>query len=253
MTRFERLLERISNQAATASRKLGRQTRFQLLLSWVFFTTSIEIREEVASWNLSVRKYYRQNVWFKKICGEDAEAMFQNCFIRWENLTYVTGISSWCRNHSKLDSQLLLPILISTIKQWAIGSKETPEQVIGDISIVKIDEADLSWEIRICARQGLLGIWYDDRGLESCLGLCLLSRFSKGRARYASLNPASGRHAKVECPIQTIVNGVERKGYLADLIYYGISGGRMLTLFSVSISQLFIVNIILAFQVYLKL
>ncbi|MTV74784.1 N-acetyltransferase, partial [Streptococcus pneumoniae] len=44
-------------------------------------------------------------------------------------------------------------------------------------------------------------------------------------ARYASLNPASGRVMEKAgmSYLQTIVNGVERKGYLADLIYYGIS------------------------------
>ena len=67
---------------------------------------------------------------------------------------------------------------------------------------------------------------YDDRSLESCVDFCFTQAgFQKVRARYASLNPASGRVMEKAgmSYLKTIANGVERKDYVADLIYYQIS------------------------------
>ena len=73
----------------------------------------------------------------------------------------------------------------------------------------------------------LLGSWSYDRGLKSCFDFCFTQvGFQKVRARYASLNPASGRvmeKARMSY-LKTVANGVERKGYIANLIYYQISG-----------------------------
>ena len=62
--------------------------------------------------------------------------------------------------------------------------------------------------------------------LEAVLDFCFTQAgFQKVRARYVSLNPSSGRVMEKAgmSYLKTIVDGVERKGYLADLIYYQIS------------------------------
>ena len=112
----------------------------------------------------------------RRFVESDAEAMFQNWASSAENLTYVTwdphpdvevtrnSIRKWVAFYAN-----------PNYYKWAICLKEKPEQVIGDISIVAIDENDSSCEIWLCARQEILGAWYDDRGLESCLGLLFYS------------------------------------------------------------------------------
>ena len=164
----------------------------------------------------------------RRFVESDAEAMFQNWASSAENLTYVTwdphsdievtrnSICNWVASYSN-----------PNYYKWAICFKENPGQVIGDISIVEMDENDSSCEIGY-----ILGKAYWRRGimteaLKAVLDFCLTQAgFQKVRARYASLNPASGRVMEKAgmSYLKTIVNGVERKGYLADLIYYQISG-----------------------------
>ena len=63
--------------------------------------------------------------------------------------------------------------------------------------------------------------------LKAILGFCFTQAgFQKVKARYDSLTPASG-HVMDKTGIfylKTVANGVERKGYIANLIYYQISG-----------------------------
>ena len=163
----------------------------------------------------------------RRFVESDAEAMFQNWASSTENLTYFTwdphpdveitrnSIRNWVASYTNLNYY-----------KWAICLKENPEQVIGDISIVKIDEADLSCEIGYVLGKAYWGHGMMTEALKAVLDFCFTQAgFQKVRARYASLNPASGRVMEKAgmSYLQTIVNGVERKGYLADLIYYGIS------------------------------
>ena len=63
--------------------------------------------------------------------------------------------------------------------------------------------------------------------LKAVLDFCFTQAgFQKVGARYASLNPASGRVMEKAgmSYLKTITNGVEKKGYIANLIYYQISG-----------------------------
>ena len=62
--------------------------------------------------------------------------------------------------------------------------------------------------------------------LKAVLNFCFTQAgFQKVRARYASLNPASGRVMEKAgmSSLKTVANGVERKDYVVDLIYYQIS------------------------------
>lgn len=98
--------------------------------------------------------------------------------------------------------------------------------MIGDISIVAIDENNSSCEIGYILGKNYWGRGLMTEALKAVLDFCFTqASFQKVKARYASLNPASGRVMEKAgmSYLQTIVNGVERKGYLADLIYYQIS------------------------------
>ncbi len=84
----------------------------------------------------------------RRFVESDAEAMFQNWASSAENMTYVTwnphpdvevtrnSIRNWVASYAN-----------PNYYKWAIYLKENPEQVIGDISIVTIDENDSSCEI----------------------------------------------------------------------------------------------------------
>ena len=163
----------------------------------------------------------------RRFVESDAEAMFQNWASSAENLTYVTwdphsdvdvtrnSIRNWVASYTN-----------PNYYKWAICLKEKPEQVIGDISIVAIDENDSSCEIGY-----VLGKNYWSRSLmtevlKAILDFCFTQAgFQKVKVRYTSLNPASS-HVMDKTGmsyLKTISNGVERKGYLADLIYYQIN------------------------------
>ena len=84
----------------------------------------------------------------RRFVERDAEAMFQNWASSDENLTYVTwephpdvevtrnSIRNWIASYAN-----------PNYYKWAICLKENPEKVIGDISIVAIDDNDSSCEI----------------------------------------------------------------------------------------------------------
>ena len=162
----------------------------------------------------------------RRFVESDTEAMFENWASSAKNLTYVTwgphlnveqtrnSIRNWVTSYTN-----------PNYYKWAICLKDNPEQVIGDISIVEVNETDSSCEIGY-----ILGKTYWGRGimteaLKTVLDFCFAQAgFQKVRARYASLNPASGRVMEKAgmTYLKTIANGVERKDYVADLIYYQI-------------------------------
>ena len=163
----------------------------------------------------------------RRFVESDAEAMFQNWASSPENLTYVTwdphpdvevtrnSIRNWVASYVN-----------PNYYKWAICLKENPEQVIGDISIVEMNEKDSSCEIGYILGKNYWGRGMMTEALKAVLDFCFTQAgFQKGRARYASLNPASGRVMEKAgmSYLKTIANGVERKDYVADLIYYQIS------------------------------
>ena len=163
----------------------------------------------------------------RRLVESDAEAMFQNWASSAENLTYVTwdphpdvevtrnSIRNWIASYTN-----------PNYYKWTICLKEDPEQVIGDISIVKMNEDDSSCEIGYVLGKAYWGNGMMTEALKAVLDFCFIQvGFQKVRARYVSLNPASGRVMEKAgmSYLKTTTNGVERKGYLADLIYYQIS------------------------------
>ena len=163
----------------------------------------------------------------RRFMESDAEAMFQNWASSAENLTYVTwnphpgvevtrnSICNWVDSYTN-----------PNYYKWAICLKENPEQVIGDISIAEMNEDDSSCEIGYVLGKDYWGNGMMTEALKTILDFCFTQAgFQKVKARYASLNPASGRVMEKAgmSYLKTITNGVERKGYLADLIYYQVS------------------------------
>ena len=163
----------------------------------------------------------------RRFVESDAEAMFQNWASSAENLTYVTwdphsnveitrnSIRNWVASYTN-----------PNYYKWAICLKEKPGQVIGDISIVEMDEEDSSCEIGYVLGKAYWGHGIMTEALKAVLDFCFTQAgFQEVKARHASLNPASGRVMEKAgmSYLKTITNGVERKGYLADLIYYQIS------------------------------
>ena len=162
----------------------------------------------------------------RRFVKNDAQAMFDNWASRSENLTYVTwnphlnveqtrnSIGNWVASYDN-----------PNYYKWAICLKNNPDHVIGDISLVSVDETNSSCEIGY-----ILGMDYWGRGivteaLKAVLSYCLDEiGFKEVDACYVSLNPASGRiMEKVGMTFwKTIPNAVERKGYRADKIYYQI-------------------------------
>ena len=162
----------------------------------------------------------------RRFVESDAEAMFQNWASSAENLTYVT-----CDPHSDVEvtrnsiRNWVASYTNPNYYKWAICLKENPEQVIGDISIVAMDEIDSSCEVGYILGKNYWGRGMMTEAMTAVLDFCFTQAgFQKVRARYASLNPASGRVMEKAgmSYLKTITNGVERKDYVADLIYYQI-------------------------------
>jgi len=163
----------------------------------------------------------------RRFVESDAEAMFQNWASSAENLTYVTwdphpdvevtrnSIRNWVASYTN-----------PNYYKWAICLKENLEQVIGDISIVEMNEKDSSCEIGYILGKNYWGRDMMTEALKAVLDFCFTQAgFQKVGARCASLNPASGRVMEKAgmSYLKTVANGVERKGYLADLIYYQVN------------------------------
>lgn len=164
----------------------------------------------------------------RRFVESDAEAMFQNWASSAENLTYVTwnphpdventrnSIRNWVSSYAN-----------PNYYKWVIYLKEKTEQVIGDISIVEMNEDDSSCEIGYVLGKNNWSRGLMTEALKAILDFCFTQAgFQKVKARYANLNPASG-HVMDKTGmfyLKTVANKVERKGYIANLIYYQISG-----------------------------
>ena len=191
------------------------------------FTLSLEMRKRSNIMKaIGTQMLQTERLILRRFVESDAEAMFQNWASSAENLTYVSwephpdvevtrnSIRNWVASYTN-----------PNYYKWAICLKEKPEQVIGDISIVEMDEIDSSCEIGYVLGKDYWGRGMMTEALKAVLDFCFTQAgFQKVRARYASLNLASGRVMEKAgmTYLKTIANGVERKDYVADLIYYQI-------------------------------
>ena len=131
----------------------------------------------------------------RRFVETDAQAMFDNWASHSENLTYVmwnphlnveqtrNSIANWVKSYDN-----------PNYYKWAICLKDNPDYVIGDISLVSVDETNSSCEIGY-----ILGMDYWGRGLVTEALKAVLSYsldeigFEQVNACYVSLNPCHGK------------------------------------------------------------
>ena len=131
----------------------------------------------------------------RRFVESDAEAMFQNWASSAENLTYVTwephpdvevtrnSIRNWVVSYTN-----------PNYYKWAICLKENPDQVIGDISIVAIDENNSSCEIGYVLGKKYWGHGMMTEALKAVLDFCFTQAgFQKVRASQPSFRPSHGK------------------------------------------------------------
>ncbi len=119
----------------------------------------------------------------RRFVESDAEAMFQNWASSAENLIYVTwdphpdvevtrnSIRNWVASYTN-----------SNYYKWAICLKENPEHVIGDISIVEMNETDSSCEIGYVLGKNYWGRGMMTEALKAVLDFCFTQAgFQKAR------------------------------------------------------------------------
>ena len=162
----------------------------------------------------------------RRFVETDAQDMFDNWASHSENLTYVTwnphlsveqtrnSIANWVKSYDN-----------PNYYKWAICLKDNPDHVIGDISLVSVDETNSSCEIGYILGMGYWGRGLVTEALKAVLSYCLDEiGFEQVNACYVSLNPASGRVMEKSGMTfwKIIPDGVKRKGYIADKIYYQI-------------------------------
>ena len=130
--------------------------------------------------SISTQMLQTERLILRRFVESDAEAMFQNWASSAENLTYFIR-----------DPHTNLEVIRNPICNWvgsytnpnyykqAICPKENPEQVIGDISIVKIDETNSSCEIGYVLGKNYWGRGLMTEALKAVLTFVLLKQAFK--------------------------------------------------------------------------
>lgn len=157
---------------------------------------------------------------------EDAQAMFDNWASRPENVTYVT----WSAHESvDFTRQLLAEWVASYDKpdflHWVIAPKGQPNFVIGDISVIAINQSAQSCELGYILSQDYWGQGLMTEALKTVIAF-LFEKVNCNRitAIHATENPASGRVMKKAGMQQegTFRQAVNLKGRLVDVSEYAI-------------------------------
>ena len=156
----------------------------------------------------------------------DAQAMYDNWASRSDNLLHVTwdahespevtqqSIARWVENYQNMD-----------FYKWAICLKETPEQVLGDISVVDRDDTVNACEVGYILSKDYWGQGLMTEALKAVLNYLLQDAdFNRVAAKFVTANPASGRvMAKAGMSYEgTFRQAVLHKGQVKDFSVYGI-------------------------------
>ena len=156
----------------------------------------------------------------------DAQAMYDNWASSPDNLLHVTwdahespevtqqSIARWVENYQNMD-----------FYKWAICLKEKPDSVIGDISVVDMDEAVNACEVGYILSKDYWGQGLMTEALKAVLNNLLQDAgFNRVTARFVTANPASGRvMAKAGMSYEgTFRQAVFYKGQVKDFSVYGI-------------------------------
>ena len=165
-----------------------------------------------------------EHLYLRPFVLEDAPGMYENWASDPENLKYVTwdahtspertreSIKRWVEQYQKPDTY-----------KWAICFKTSPDQVIGDISVVSQDQESQSCELGYILGKKFWGKGFMTEAVIAVLDFLLNEVGIKEiKATYVSLNPASGKvmeKAGMQY-VETIPHAIQRKGYCGDKIIY---------------------------------
>ena len=167
-----------------------------------------------------------ERLYMRPFVLEDASAMFENWASDPETLKYVTwdahassertreSIKRWIEQYRKSDTY-----------KWAICLKTSPDQVIGDISVVSPGPGKSIMRARLYPWQEILGQGFMTEAVIAVLAFLLNEvGFKEIKATYVSLNPASGKVMEKTGMqyVETIPHAIQRKGYCGDKIIYSI-------------------------------
>lgn len=176
--------------------------------------------------NLGSIELETKRLFLRRFVVEDAKAMFENWASDSENVRYVT----WDPHPNPQVTQAsierwLLHYQEENTYKWAICFKTSPDQVIGDISVVSQDQESQSCELGYILGKKFWGQGFMTEVLTAVLDFLLNEvGFKEIKATYVSLNPASGKvMAKAGMQyVETIPHAIQRKGYCGDKIIYSI-------------------------------
>ena len=156
----------------------------------------------------------------------DYQAMYDNWASRPDNLLHVTwdahespevtrqSTARWVETYQNLD-----------FYKWTICLKENPYHVIGDISVVDLDETVNACEVGYILCQDYWGQELMTEALKAVLIYLLQDAdFNRVTAKFVTANPASGRvMAKAGMRYEgTFRQAVFHKGEVKDFSVYGI-------------------------------
>lgn len=181
--------------------------------------------------NLGSIELETKRLFLRRFVVEDAKAMFENWASDSENVRYVT----WDPHPNPQVTQAsierwLLHYQEENTYKWAICKKEDPKQVIGDISVVSQDPQKEICEVGYILGKNFWGQGIMTEALKAVLHFLLLEvGFKEVKAKYVSLNPASGRVMEKAGMhyLTTLPNAVARKGYIGDQITYTIHSSNL--------------------------
>ena len=176
--------------------------------------------------SIGTKTLHTERLLLRRFCETDAQAMFENWASDPETLKYVTwdahassertreSIKRWIEQYRKSDTY-----------KWAICLKTSPDQVIGDISVVSQDPESQSCELGYILGKKFWGQGFMTEAVIAVLAFLLNEvGFKEIKATYVSLNPASGKVMEKTGMqyVETIPHAIQRKGYCGDKIIYSI-------------------------------
>lgn len=161
----------------------------------------------------------------RRFCLSDAEPMFEN----WASDSKVTEFLTWQPHKNVKETKTLLEDWIArysnpSFYNWVIEWKETNE-IIGNISVVKLEEKIESADIGYCMGTAWWGRAIMPEALRAVIAYLLKEvGLNRVAANHDSNNPKSGRvMEKAGMKLDGVLRGVSRNRYgISDKVWYSV-------------------------------
>ncbi|CAM3153293.1 GNAT family N-acetyltransferase [Streptobacillus felis] len=141
-----------------------------------------------------MKKIETERLILRRFKVEDAQNMFDNWASIEENVKFL-----WPVHKNVEETRSLLELWVKEYDEkkcfkWAITLKESPEIVIGDISVVEIKEKIKSADIGYILSKKYWNLGYMSEALEAVINYLFLEEdFNRIEAKYDIRNTASGK------------------------------------------------------------